>query len=83
MRSYFLPPSAILTPNKDPPDPLPLVPEFSSAGKNPTELLEELTNTIVDLLIKRQDAVPVQVRVTSAKAKKTKVDKTLKEFITE
>jgi dihydroneopterin aldolase len=53
-------------------------------GKSPTELLEELTNTIADLLIKRQDAAPVQVRVTSAKVKKHRdVDKTLKEFITE
>lgn len=68
----------------DPPRCSPPVPEVSSSGKNPQELTSELTNTIVDLLLERQDAKPINVIVSSpTKKRQTAVEKTLKEFIVE
>jgi len=69
---------------KDPPDQLPRPPEISSNGISVTDIQDELRKIIIGLLIERQDAGPIQVRMTSNKAKRHKnVDKALKEFITE
>jgi len=74
----------MLTLIKESPDQLPPPPEISSNGISVTEIQEELKKIIIGLLIERQDAGPIQVRVTSNKPKRHKdVDKALKEFITE
>ncbi|OJA12652.1 hypothetical protein AZE42_08695 [Rhizopogon vesiculosus] len=71
-------------PNKDPPAHLPIAPELSTTGSSSLETLNQLTDMIVDLLIERQDAGSVQVRVSSSSKTKHKgADKVLKVFITE
>ncbi|OAX37355.1 hypothetical protein K503DRAFT_771593 [Rhizopogon vinicolor AM-OR11-026] len=66
----------------DPPAHLPTVPELSASGKSGPETLAQLTDTIVDLLIGRQDAGPIQVSVSSTKKKHKDVEKELRGFIT-
>ena len=79
-----LPPLLMLTLIKESPDQLPPPPEISSIGISVTDIQDELRKIIIGLLIERQDAGPIQVRVTSNKPKRHKdVDKALKEFITE
>ncbi|KAG2363306.1 hypothetical protein BDR07DRAFT_936742 [Suillus spraguei] len=54
----------------------PPVPEVPSPGKSPQELTSALTNTIVDLLLERQDAEPINVTVSSpTKKRQTVVEK--------
>ncbi|KAG2113332.1 hypothetical protein BD769DRAFT_1490595 [Suillus cothurnatus] len=72
---------ALFTMNKDPPRRPPPVSEVSTAGKSAQELTSALTNTIVDLLLERQDAEPIKVIVSSAtKVKQKNTEKLLKEF---
>jgi hypothetical protein len=65
----------------DPPRRPPPVSEVSTVGKSAQELTSALTNTIVDLLLERQDAEPIKVTVSSATKNKQKTtEKLLKEF---
>lgn len=54
--------------------------EVPSSGKNAQELTSALTNTIVDLLLERQDAEPIKITVPYTKAKQKAVEKVLREF---
>ena len=79
--------SLILTSNKDPPEHLPHATKLSTAGKAASEILKELTNMIIDLLIARQDAEPINVTASPTMKPKTKMkmkdSNVLREFVTE
>jgi len=78
-RSYIVLP-ALFTMNKDPPRSPPPVSQVLSTGKNSQELTSALTNTIVDLLLERQDAESIKVTVPYTKNRQKVVEKLLKEF---
>ena len=70
----------VLTPKKDPPDNPPLAFELPACG---TLTLTKLKEVLVDLLIERQDAGPIQVRVSYSSSNERKVvQKVIKNFIT-
>ena len=70
----------VLTPKKDPPDNPPLAFELSARG---TLTLTKLKEVLVDLLIERQDAGPIQVRVSYSSGNERKVvEKVIKNFTT-
>lgn len=54
-----------------------------TAGKTVPEIRSDLTDAIVDFLLKRQDADPIEVPVLVSKNKHKTLDKPLKEFVTE
>lgn len=64
----------------DPPRLPPPAFEVPSAGKNAQEFTSALMETIVDLLLERQDAGPIKVTVPYTKNKQKPVEKLLKEF---
>lgn len=64
----------------DPPRRSPPMSEVPSSGKNAQELTSTLTNTIVDLLLERQDAEPIRITVPYTKTKQKNVEKILREF---
>lgn len=65
----------------DPPRYPPPAFEIPSSGKNAQDLTSALTNTIIDLLLERQDAGPIKIIVLYTKgAKQKSVEKLLKEF---
>lgn len=64
----------------DPPRRPPPASEVPSAGKSALDLTGAITNTIVDLLLERQDAGPIKVTVPYTKTKQKAVEKLLKEF---
>lgn len=67
-----------------PKDPLPAPEVTASLGKTPIVVIEELANMIVDLLIERQDADPIEVNVSSPSKNRHKgLGGPLRAYITE
>jgi hypothetical protein len=79
-RSYIVLPLLMFFTNKDPPKPPPPAFEVPSSGRNPQELTDALTSTIVDLLLERQDAGPIKVTVPYTTKKRANVEKVLRDF---
>jgi hypothetical protein len=79
-RSYTVLPQLMFVTNKDPPRCPPGAFEVPSAGQSALEFTSALTNTIVDLLLERQDAGPIKVKVPYTKNKQKNMEKLLKEF---